>query len=159
MYSTILFLVATHQLLILRQHFFSQKNCETLRLRDFSFYLSSIFIYDSILIKNYMNANIMNTQIFHFLLWLPTSFVVSQGTETIHLYLENLKIKQLTWIYLCYDLMWHQSQHCLHSYHNSNLVQKWITKCQFWMTILSSFIFFSPSKNKKEGNDIKRLRS
>ena len=40
-------------------------NCETLRHQDFSFYLSSTFIYELILIKIYMNANIMNTQIFH----------------------------------------------------------------------------------------------
>ena len=38
------------------------RNYETVRLRDFSFYL---FIYEPILIKNYMNANIMNMQIFY----------------------------------------------------------------------------------------------
>ena len=37
---------------------------KTLRLRDFSFYLSSTF-YELILIKIYMNGNIMKTQIFH----------------------------------------------------------------------------------------------
>ena len=40
-------------------------NSETVRLRDFSFYLSSTFIYEPILIEIYMNAIIMNTQIFH----------------------------------------------------------------------------------------------
>ena len=39
---------------------------KTVKLRDFSFYLSSTFIYEPILIKLYMNANIMNMQIFHF---------------------------------------------------------------------------------------------
>ena len=34
-------------------------------LRDFSFFLSSIFVYEPILIKISMNANIMKTQIFH----------------------------------------------------------------------------------------------
>ena len=37
-----------------------KKNCETVRLRDFSFYLSSTFAYEPILIKKYMNANNMN---------------------------------------------------------------------------------------------------
>ena len=36
-----------------------------MKLRDFSFYLSSTFIYVLILIKIYMNANIINTRIFH----------------------------------------------------------------------------------------------
>ena len=34
-------------------------------LRDFKKILPDIFIYESILIKIYMNTNIMNTQIFH----------------------------------------------------------------------------------------------
>ena len=38
-------------------------NSKTVRLRDFSFYLSSTFIYEPILIQIYMNSNIMNTQI------------------------------------------------------------------------------------------------
>ena len=37
----------------------------TFHKKDLSFYLSSTFIYEPILIKIYMNANIMNTQIFH----------------------------------------------------------------------------------------------
>ena len=36
-----------------------------MRLCDFSFHLSSTFIYELILIKMYMNAIIMNTQIFY----------------------------------------------------------------------------------------------
>ena len=40
-----------------------KKNSEILKLRDFSFYLSSTFIYEPILIKkNYMNANIIKTR-------------------------------------------------------------------------------------------------
>ena len=35
-------------------------------LREFKKILSNTFIYESILIKNYMNSNIMNTQIFNF---------------------------------------------------------------------------------------------
>ena len=34
--------------------------------RDFEKILPNIFIYESILIKIYMNTNVMNTQIFHF---------------------------------------------------------------------------------------------
>ena len=37
----------------------------TTGLRDFSFFLHSIFIYEPILIKISMNANIMKTQIFY----------------------------------------------------------------------------------------------
>ena len=41
------------------------KNCKTLNLRDFSFFLSSIFIYELILTNISMNANIKNTQFFY----------------------------------------------------------------------------------------------
>ena len=34
-------------------------------LRDFSFFLSSAFVYEPILLKISMNANIVKTQIFH----------------------------------------------------------------------------------------------
>ena len=34
-------------------------------LRDFSFYLSSTFMYEPILIKIYVNTNIIKTQFFH----------------------------------------------------------------------------------------------
>ena len=34
-------------------------------LRDFSFFHSSAFVYESILIKNSINANIDKTQVFH----------------------------------------------------------------------------------------------
>ena len=37
-----------------------------LSLRDFKKILPNTFIYESILIKLYMNTNVMNTQIFHF---------------------------------------------------------------------------------------------
>jgi hypothetical protein len=37
-----------------------------LSFRDFKKILPNTFIYESIFIKNYMNTNIMNTQIFHF---------------------------------------------------------------------------------------------
>ena len=40
-------------------------NCETLKLRNFSFFLSSTFIYEPILIKICMNANIMKTHTFY----------------------------------------------------------------------------------------------
>ena len=36
----------------------STKNCETARIRGFSFFLSSTFIYELILIKISMNANV-----------------------------------------------------------------------------------------------------
>ena len=42
-----------------------KKNYETLKLRDFSFFLSSTFICKPILIKISLNANIKKTQFFH----------------------------------------------------------------------------------------------
>ena len=41
------------------------ENSETLKLRDFSFFLSSTFIYEPILIKLYINANLMKTHVFY----------------------------------------------------------------------------------------------
>ena len=43
----------------------TKKNSKTVRLRDFSFFLFSSFIYEPILIKISMNANIKETNIFH----------------------------------------------------------------------------------------------
>ena len=40
------------------------KNSGTPWLRNFSFFLYSIFVYEPILIKNYMNANVIKTQFF-----------------------------------------------------------------------------------------------
>ena len=40
-------------------------NWQTLKLQNFSFFLSSTFIYELILIKKIMNANIMKTHIFY----------------------------------------------------------------------------------------------
>ena len=38
-------------------------NCKTLKIQEFSFFLSRTFIYETILIKVFMNANIKKTQI------------------------------------------------------------------------------------------------
>ena len=46
---------------------YHKKNSETVKLRNFSFFLSSTFIYEPILIKIHMNVNIMIMQIFHFI--------------------------------------------------------------------------------------------
>ena len=43
----------------------STSHNKTLKLRDFSFLLSSTLIYEAILIKIYINADIMKTHIFH----------------------------------------------------------------------------------------------
>ena len=60
---------------------FTTKNSETeiLRLRDFSFHLSSTFIYELILIQIYMNANIMNSQIIQIIM----TSKVTEG-HTVH---------------------------------------------------------------------------
>ena len=47
--------------------------------------LSNTFIYESILIKIYMNANIMNTQIFPF--FLSMTSIVIEGHKMSLLYL------------------------------------------------------------------------
>ena len=44
----------------------STSHKKNVKLWDFSFYLSSTFIHEPILIKIYMNANIINAQTFNF---------------------------------------------------------------------------------------------